>query len=312
MRVKLLVFLVFCALLLCKPQPANKLNEVLHTSISKNGLYTWPLKNIESEGILPFVNEKMPHIGLIDSGIDLNNVFLMNTDIMQFVLDAESQHSLKAHGTMVAGLLVANGDGEQHPGGVVPKARIISVQVGTDAGMDIDQLISAIKFVVEKGARVINISYGSLESSSELDDIIRATLSKGVVIVASSGNDGKPQNRYPAKHDGVIAVSALDKNNIPASYSNYETTNIFAPGEYLLTTGTNDYNYTWFKGSSAAAPLVTAICSILKFYNPSWDSFEIKKILLDNSEKKVHDGKEINIINMKKIKDYLLSLDMQI
>jgi subtilisin family serine protease len=141
----------------------------------------------------------------------------------------------------------------------------------------------------------------------ELEAAIRTALSKRVILVASAGNDGELKNNYPARLDGVIGVSALNKNNMPATFTNIEPTNIFAPGQYLLTTGVNADNYTWFNGSSAATPLVASVCAIIKYYKPEWDSHKVKKVLLTYSEKKSIGNQEINILNVSNVLDYVLS-----
>jgi subtilisin family serine protease len=129
-----------------------------------------------------------------------------------------------------------------------------------------------------------------------------------VIIVASAGNEGENRNNYPAKLDGVIAVSALDRNNKPATYTNIESTNIFAPGDHMLTTGVSKDNFTWLNGTSAATPLVTSICSILKYYMPDWNSNTIKNVILTYSKKEIYENKEVNILDVRKVLNYVKSI----
>jgi subtilisin family serine protease len=155
----------------------NSSTENLSVSyIEKNGLYSWPVVNMNARGIVPFSDSNLPIIGVIDSGIDLNNKYISAKNVKQITLDSESIHSQKNHGTMVAGLIIANGDGANLPGGILPGANLVSIQSGTDAGMTIAQLVKAIDLVVENGAEVINISNGTSESSPELERTIKMQL----------------------------------------------------------------------------------------------------------------------------------------
>ncbi|MFF2886023.1 S8 family serine peptidase [Paenibacillus sp. NPDC057967] len=268
-------------------------------------LYGWPLENINGINRFP-LHASSSVIGIIDSGVYTTNIYLINQKIQNIPLDSNSEKwASNLHGTMVAGIIATNGDGVQTPGGYLPNVEIISIQTGSDAGMSHNQMARAINLAVAHGVEVINISQGSPDYSSEVEFAINNALSKGIVIVASSGNDGKNINDYPARFDDVIAVSALDKNNNPTSYTNIEPTNIFAPGEYLMTTGRKSEDHiAWFRGSSAATPIVASICAVIKQNKPEWNSKMVKESLLLLSDKHTINT-NVNILNVGNVFNYL-------
>ncbi len=274
------------------------LKSYLYTNnLKHDGLYGWPIKTINSEKIFPWYSSNIPLIAIIDSGIELNIPFLNKKNIKQIILEKSTGYNQK-HGTMVAGLIVAQGNGYTTPGGLLPKAKILSIQAGTDVGMSSQQLASAIKLAVDNGAKIINISLGTSNSSPDLESAIQYALSKKVVIVAAAGNEHKSINLYPAAFTDVIAVSTLTKDNHLGYNTNYVISNIVAPGDNLLTTN-NFINYGRFSGSSAATVLVTSTCALILSQHESWTINEIKSILYSSATIKEIDGKLVHILNVK-------------
>ncbi|MCY9503315.1 S8 family peptidase, partial [Paenibacillus larvae] len=214
-------------------------------------------------------------------GIYLDNPYINKTNIAQIVLDDISEGSNKIHGTMVAGLIAANGDGSNTPKGMLPNAKILSIQAGTDIGMSPHQLSSAINIAVEKGAKVINVSSSTYESSKELEESVKAAISKGVVIVAAAGNNDKSVNGFPAAYQNVIAVSTINENGELSYKTNFDQFHhIAAPGDKLLTTANNKESpLTLFSGSSAATPIVTSVCTAILSKEETWTSKEINSLL---------------------------------
>ncbi|MGR5963772.1 S8 family serine peptidase [Bacillus cereus] len=117
--------------------------------VYSKGMYGETLKIINAEDYLPYKG-KTPKIAIIDTGVDLNNNFLKDTNLDQFYLDEKSKVSQQYHGTMVAGILISNGDGYTNPGGLIPKSQVLSIQSGTDMGMTSNDLAKAIDLSVKK------------------------------------------------------------------------------------------------------------------------------------------------------------------
>ncbi|HEX6499546.1 MAG TPA: type VII secretion-associated serine protease mycosin [Micromonosporaceae bacterium] len=117
------------------------------------------------------------------------------------------------HGTGVAGLIAATGKGPTGGLGIAPGAKILPVTVYTN-GFGGSDLAPAIRWAVDHGAKVINISQAYNQTLPEDEAAVRYALDHDVVIVASVGNveQGNTQVASPASIPGVIAVSAIDRN----------------------------------------------------------------------------------------------------
>jgi subtilisin family serine protease len=137
---------------------------------------------------------------------------------------------------------------------------------------------------VDNGAKIINMSIGKPVSPYKqfVDDAVRYAASKGVLIVHGSGNDGKDITNdlfYPnpvfingEKATNFITVGAsgdATTGGLAAPFSNYshQAVDIFAPGEYIYSTASNN-NYEDADGTSLSCPVVTGVAALLKSYFP--------------------------------------------
>jgi subtilisin family serine protease len=178
------------------------------------------------------------------------------------------------HGTHVTGIVV--GQGKAMPRGVVPKCRILPVRVlgalkqgekRVGAGL-IDNINVAIKWAVDRGARIINMSLGVRHTGGGLphQDVVEYARRKGVTIVAAAGNDGQQALYYPGALPHVIAVGAVDERGDVAPFST------FGPQVSLVAPGTNVYStyldgeYAHSTGTSHATPFVTGAAALLASY----------------------------------------------
>ena len=161
------------------------------------------------------------------------------------------------HGTMVAGLIHL----------VAPAAKLMPVKVFTGAGTStLANVVSGIYWAVDHGADVINMSFSSTQSSPELRKAIDYANAKGVVCVASAGNDGKQNpSVFPAGyHSQIIAVASTNNQNVRSTFSNYGNAliDVAAPGEGIVTLYPgNNYAEGW--GTSFSAPLVAGGVALL-------------------------------------------------
>ncbi|MEV0203192.1 S8 family serine peptidase, partial [Nonomuraea sp. NPDC050691] len=167
--------------------------------------------------------------------------------------------------------------------GVAPGARILSVRVTLEnddplrarpaAGRP-DALARGIRYAADHGADVISMSLGggsgAWNGSPAEKEAVRYALSRGAVLVASSGNDGETTNRknYPAAYPGVIAVGAVDRRLKVASFSNRQNyLSVVAPGTGILTAD-GDRSYVVGDGTSAAAAMVAGIAALVRSAYP--------------------------------------------
>ncbi|OKH45558.1 peptidase S8 [Calothrix sp. HK-06] len=177
------------------------------------------------------------------------------------------------HGTHVAGIIAAQG--ESMPKGVVPNCKILPVRVlgamqrgnkRVGAGL-VDNINAGIKWAIDKGADVINMSLGIQHAGGGLphQEVVDYAQRKGVSIIAASGNDGTEQLYYPGSLPYVIAVGATDEMGNIAPFSTYGKLDFVAPGTNIYSTYLNK-EYAFSTGTSHASPFVAGAVALLKSY----------------------------------------------
>ncbi|MCC6318279.1 MAG: S8 family serine peptidase [Gemmatimonadaceae bacterium] len=178
------------------------------------------------------------------------------------------------HGTHVAGILAAAG--RAMPRGVVPRCRILPVRVlgalrqgdkRVGAGL-VDNINVAIKWAVDQGATIINMSLGVRRSGGGVPhvDVVEYARRKGVTIVAAAGNDGREELYYPGALPHVIAVGATSDDGSVASYSTFgRQVSLVAPGTQIYSTYL-DNEYAHSTGTSHATPFVAGAAALLASY----------------------------------------------
>jgi len=170
------------------------------------------------------------------------------------VLDS-SQYAAFGHGTMVAGIVHL----------VAPQAKIMPLKsFQADGSGYSSDILRAIYYAAKNGAKVINMSFSYSTSSPELESAVNYAASKGVILVASAGNDGKQVLVYPGALKNVIDVASTTNTDTVSKFSNYGAPPVWlaAPGEAVVTTypwGT--YAAGW--GTSFSAPFASGAAALL-------------------------------------------------
>jgi thermitase len=202
------------------------------------------------------------------------------------------------HGTHVAGIIAGKGLGM--PVGVVPHCKILPVRVlgamerngkRVGAGL-VDNINTGIKWAVDHGANVINMSLGIRNSGGGLphEDVVNYARQKGVTIVAASGNDGQEELYYPGALPYVIAVGATDETGGMAHFSTYgKQVSLVAPGTNIYSTYLHN-DYAFSSGTSHASPFVAGAVALLKSYaltkrGAALSDRQIKHILKHTADK---------------------------
>jgi subtilisin family serine protease len=176
------------------------------------------------------------------------------------VLDG-SQYSAFGHGTMTAGIVHL----------VAPQAKIMPLKAFSANGTGYDSdVLRAIYYAVKNGAKVMNMSFDFSSYSPELARAISYANSKGVLTVASAGNDGKRTVVYPGGLPGVVDVASTSNTDIQSTFTNYGAPPVWmaAPGEGVVTTypwGT--YAAGW--GTSFSTPFVAGTAALMLGTNGS-------------------------------------------
>ncbi|AQG82657.1 peptidase S8 [Spirosoma montaniterrae] len=204
------------------------------------------------------------------------------------------------HGTHVAGII--GGDRTNNLGimGVADAVRIMGVRAVPDGDERDKDVANAIRYAVDNGAQIINMSFGKDYSPERevVEEAERYALSKGVLLIHAAGNDGKDIDtaaNYPAPRfiDGkaipnVITVGASAERNtseLIASFSNYgkQTVDVFAPGKDIYSTVPQGNKYENNSGTSMASPVVAGVAAVLKSYFPKLTYADIKRIILQSA-----------------------------
>ncbi len=204
-------------------------------------------------------------IAILDTGVyaghpDLGAKLVAGYDFVNGDADPADDHG---HGTRAAGIAAALSNNGEGIAGISWGARIMPVKVlGASASGTYANVAAGIRFAVDNGARVINLSLGGPSGSQTLLNAVTYGVAQGAVLVASAGNSGGALF-YPAAYPDVIAVGATDQNNQrSASSSRGPQLDLAAPGVGIYTTQLGG-GYTYESGTSAAAPFVSGAAAIL-------------------------------------------------
>ncbi|MBD2756212.1 S8 family peptidase [Spirosoma validum] len=202
------------------------------------------------------------------------------------------------HGTHVSGIIGADRTNNLGVMGVSDAVQIMGVRAVPDGDERDKDVANAIRYAVDNGAQIINMSFGKGYSPQRkaVEEAERYALSKGVLLVQAAGNDGSdidtaanyPSPRYidGASIPNVITVGASARRNnadLVASFSNYgkKTVDVFAPGRDIYSTVPGS-KYENNSGTSMASPVVTGVAAVLKSYFPKLTYADIKRIILQS------------------------------
>ncbi len=200
------------------------------------------------------------------------------------------------HGTHVSGIIGAKRGNGVGIDGVANNVQIMAVRAVPDGDERDKDVANAIRYAVDNGAQVINMSFGKAFSpnKSYVDAAIKYAESKGVLLVHAAGNSGEDtdvENNYPTKNLGkkkvasnwieVGASSWGEGDKLAASFSNYGKVNVdlFAPGVEIYSTAPGN-EYKNAQGTSMASPVTAGVAALLLSYFPELTATDVKDILM--------------------------------
>lgn len=192
------------------------------------------------------------------------------------------------HGTHVAGIIAGLPQGGEPQYGVAYKvAKIMTVRAVPDGDERDKDITNAIKYAVDNGAKVINMSFGKPVSpgKEKVWEAFKYAESKGVVLVHAAGNDNEDlelNDNYPTNFKSqkdtkpflnnmiTVGASTNDSEKLKASFSNFnpKMVDVFAPGDKIYSTVT-DGKYEYLQGTSMASPVVAGAAAVLLSYMPN-------------------------------------------
>jgi len=226
-----------------------------------------------------------------DNPHDFNDVHYGNNDV-------EGPDAL--HGTHVGGIIGAVRGNKLGGDGVANDVKLMSLRAVPDGDEQDKDVALAIRYAVDNGASVINMSFGKAYSmhQKEVYEALAYADSKGVLLVHAAGNDNADVDKtdnYPTSsysfqkaanpHYLTIGASTRDAKSLAASFSNYGKTkvDVFAPGfEIYSTVPQSDYKK--LQGTSMAAPMVAGVAALLKSYFPTLSMLQIKEAMLKSAK----------------------------
>ena len=215
--------------------------------------------------------------------------------------DVEGPDAL--HGTHVAGIIGAIRNNDVGMNGVANNVRIMSIRAVPDGDERDKDVANAIRYAVDNGASVVNMSFGKGFSWNKkvVDDAIRYAAKKDVLLVHAAGNSNmevEPTNNFP--NDKYEKKKLFGKKNAPnwievgalswkggedavATFSNYDQENVdlFAPGVAIYST-VPDNKYQNLQGTSMASPVVAGVAALLRSQFPKLTAKQVKGILMDS------------------------------
>jgi type VII secretion-associated serine protease mycosin len=254
----------------------------------------WVLDAVSAERAWHVTKGKGVTVAVLDTGVDgshpdLAGAVTTGPDLIHSV----APHAGRFHGTWMSSLIAGHGHGTGAGViGIAPQAHVLSVRTLADpeeSGYRTFRrrpeyriaLAKAIRYAADHGADVINMSLGGPDASEPERSAVAYAISKGIVVVASAGNDGDSKNpkkvdkdglvrlSYPAAIPGVIGVAALKRDGKPAKFSDRNSSVLVgAPGAAVVGAGPSG-TYWVGEGTSQAGAIVSGIAALVRAKYPN-------------------------------------------
>ncbi len=233
-----------------------------------------------------------------DNYSDFNDKFYGNADVM-------ASNKSAMHGTHVSGIIGASRKNGLGMDGIADNVKIMMLRAVPDGDEHDKDIALAIRYAVDNGAQVINMSFGKGYSPEKLwvDDAVRYAESKGVLMVHAAGNDAKNIDttfNYPTplfidnkRPDNWITVGASGPKNdekgngLTANFSNFGKTevDVFAPGVKIYSAVPGGNTYQSLGGTSMASPVVAGLAAFIMEYYPALSARQVKMVIEKSSVK---------------------------
>jgi cell wall-associated protease len=202
------------------------------------------------------------------------------------------------HGTHVAGIIAADRANSFGIDGQARNVEIMSIRAVPDGDERDKDIANAIRFAVDHGAQIINMSFGKKYSPEKelVDEAVRYAELKGVLLVHAAGNEQKNTEgdsaNFPNRKLGSTGLEAGNwievgasgpkaDQSLPAGFSNYGKTSVdvFAPGVGIVSTFPGN-RFSTMSGTSMAAPEVSGVAAVLKSAKPDTDPAKMKLAII--------------------------------
>ncbi|MEZ5338045.1 MAG: S8 family serine peptidase [bacterium] len=240
--------------------------------------------------------EVPPLIGVVDSGCWLGhedtagaiaNPFEQFPQASCDLLDGDRDITdMDGHGTAVCSLIGARTDNARGLAAALPGARVLPIRVGEEGLATHATVVAGCMLAAELGCRIVNLSWSSATPSRQLSQMADSLEVRGVQLVASAGNSGTSEPRWPAACGSVLGVAASDRTDSLADFSSSgDWCELSAPGYRIGVADLlrdNSYRHD-ASGSSLAAALVSSALGLLSTRLPAYDNAALRTLLVQSA-----------------------------
>jgi subtilisin family serine protease len=269
----------------------------------------WSLQQINADEAWTTSTGVGQVIGIVDSGVDLSHPDLQGKLVPGTTFSgcagdangcgngdwksAPSAGTPSPHGTHVAGIAAAATGNGIGIAGVAPDAKVMPVKALTEEGGSFEEIAAGIRWAVDHGADVINMSLGALPGvhalviTGVIGDVANAidyAVSRNVPVIVAAGNEFASICAEPSFDPGALCVTSTDRNELRSSFSNFgvkpNLNVVAAPGgaallacdDDILSTvpagtesscGAGKPGYDDYAGTSMATPHVAGVAALL-------------------------------------------------
>ncbi len=251
-----------------------------------------------------------------DTYEDINDRYYGNNNVM-------TSPDAALHGTHVSGIIGAIRGNDKGSDGVADNVSIMTIRAVPDGDEHDKDIALAIRYAVDNGAQIINMSFGKSYSPEKkwVDEAVAYAAAKDVLLIHAAGNDGKNLDtsyNYPTskfiddkRASNWITVGASGDpvaGGITAGFSNYGKleVDVFAPGVKIYSTVPGGNTYQFLQGTSMASPVVAGLAALLLEYFPTLSARQIKDVIersavpLSDSVRTPGTGKLTTLNNLSK------------
>lgn len=240
------------------------------------------------------------NVAVLDSGIDFSEDINVKESI-DFVTEGNEYNifsDITGHGTSVAGIIASSGKTEAVEG-INENVNILSARIlDENNNAPLSRVVEGIYWAIEKNAKIINISFGTLDDSEVLRKAIKDATDRGILVIAAAGNTGD-KVQYPAAYEKVMAVGSVDSmGNITDFSADGKEVDVMAPGEDVKSVGAFGGSII-VSGTSISAPHVVGLASLLWAKDQTVSAEFIKALIIKSANRSKDEKSYKGIIDVK-------------